>query len=148
MTAAPVPSRDLALFRLLFLAAAAWNLAGGLPGTLYPAGMFLREFGLLLTDPVLVSVYRGAWGTSLLYAFGYALVAIDPVRHTGVVLVGGIGKAGFALNLLLLLLAGRASGFAWIVVLGDATFIALFLAYLLRLKRLAQPILWTRRPND
>ena len=63
--------------------------------------MFQRKFGRELTDPVMVAVYRGAWGTAFLYGFGFLMVAITPVRHTGIVLMGGTGKALFALNLFL-----------------------------------------------
>lgn len=53
-----------------------------------------------------LNLYRGAWGTAFLYGFGFLLVAHHPVRHTGVVIMGGLGKALFALNLLGMYLNG------------------------------------------
>ncbi len=128
-------SRALKLFRLLFLVAAAWNFAGALPGFFDTAGMIAREFGRELVDSVMVAVYRGAWGTALLYGFGFLLVAYNPTQHSGVVLMGGVGKALFALNLLYMFLQGWTSDFAVVVILGDVLFVAAFVAYFLRLRR-------------
>ena len=127
--------RELLAFRILFLISALWNFAGALPGFFDSAGMFEQEFGRALTDPVLVAVYRGAWGTALLYGFGFLAVAYDPVRHSGVVAMGGAGKAFFALNLLFMYLNGWTSDFAIVVIGGDAVFVALFVLYFLRLRR-------------
>ena len=122
-------------FRLLFLIAAIWNFAGGLPGLIDPAGMFAQEFGRELSDPVMVQVYRGAWGTAFLYGFGFLAAMRDPARHSGVVAMGGLGKALFALNLAYMYASGWTSGFALVVILGDVVFVALFAAYFLRLRR-------------
>lgn len=130
-----LPARDLRFFRACFLIAAIWNFAGGLPGVIDPAGMFAREFGVVLTDPVQVAVYRGAWGTALLYGLGFLLVARNPARHAGVVAMGGLGKALFALNLGHLYLNGWTSAFAVVVIVGDILFVAAFAAYFVRLRR-------------
>ncbi len=130
-----LPSRDMAAFRLLFVIAALWNFAGAIPGLSNSSAMFSQEFGRTLTDPVLIAVYRGAWGTAFLYGFGFLAAAYDPKRHTGIVLMGGLGKALFALNLLNMYLQGWTSSFAIIVILGDALFVAAFVMYFLRLRR-------------
>lgn len=133
---AALPGRELTRLRALFITAALWNFAGALPGLIDPAGMFAREFGHALTDPVMIAVYRGAWGTALLYGFGFLLVAFNPVRHTGIVMMGGLGKALFALNLAWLFSNGLTNSFALVVIAGDIVFCALFVAYLTRLRRL------------
>ncbi|MEO1656522.1 MAG: hypothetical protein AAFR65_02265 [Pseudomonadota bacterium] len=127
--------RTLMLLRILFVISALWNFAGAVPGLMDTAGMFEREFGRELTDPVMIAVYRGAWGTAFLYGFGFLLVAMNPVRHTGIVLMGGTGKALFALNLLNMHINGWTSPFAVVVILGDIVFILLFLLYFVDLKR-------------
>ncbi|MEM1036877.1 MAG: hypothetical protein AAGI14_08985 [Pseudomonadota bacterium] len=131
----------LRFFRILFLISAIWNFAGAIPGLMDTVGMFEREFGRPLTDPVMVSVYRGAWGTAFLYGFGFLLVAYNPVRHTGIVLMGGAGKFLFAINLLFMHLNGWTSPFAIVVIVGDFVFIALFAAYFIQLKRAGHTIL-------
>jgi hypothetical protein len=133
--------RDLKLFKILFLISALWNFAGALPGLLDSNRMFLEEFGRELTDPVLIAVYRGAWGTAFLYGFGFLAAAWNPARHTGIVLMGGLGKALFALNLLHMYLQGWTSPFAVVVILGDVIFVTAFVWYFVRLKRSGIPLL-------
>jgi hypothetical protein len=108
-------TRALFWFRVLFVIAAFWNFAGAIPGLADTAGMFEREFGRALTDPVMIAVYRGAWG---------------------IVLMGGLGKALFALNLLNMHLQGWTSSFSIVVIAGDVVFVALFGLYFLCLKPL------------
>jgi len=133
--------RELLLFRSLFIIAALWNFAGAVPGLLDTAGMFAREFGRDLTDPVMVAVYRGAWGTAFLYGFGFLVVAWNPARHSGVVLMGGLGKALFAINLAWMYLMGWTSDFAIVVIGGDIIFVALFGVYFVRLRRLGHSLI-------
>ncbi|MEM1396223.1 MAG: hypothetical protein AAGH38_02095 [Pseudomonadota bacterium] len=139
MTSFTPPTRKF--FSILFLIASVWNFAGAVPGLMNPAGMFQQEFGRELTDPVMVAVYRGAWGTAFLYGFGFLIAAINPVRHTGIVLMGGTGKALFALNLLAMHLNGWTSPFAVLVIAGDFVFVALFIAYFIAVKRIPERIL-------
>ncbi|MEM7006005.1 MAG: hypothetical protein AAF498_08985 [Pseudomonadota bacterium] len=133
--------RTLRFFRILFIVSAVWNFAGAIPGLMDTSGMFEREFGRALTDPVMVAVYRGAWGTAFLYGFGFLMAAANPVKHTGIVLMGGTGKALFALNLLFMYLNGWTSPFAMVVIAGDVAFIALFALYFLQLRRSGHLIL-------
>lgn len=130
-----LPARERTLLTWLFLVAALWNFAGAIPGFFDTSGMFAREFGRALVDPVMVVVYRGAWGTALLYGFGFLMAARDPLRHTGVVLMGGLGKAFFALHLLYMFAKGWTSAFAVVVIGGDALFVAAFVAYFVRVRR-------------
>ncbi|MEM6543839.1 MAG: hypothetical protein AAF680_02975 [Pseudomonadota bacterium] len=127
--------KTLTYFRILFLVSALWNFAGALPGLFDSAGMFEQEFGRPLTDPVMTAVYRGAWGTAFLYGFGFLLVALNPIRHNAIVLMGGAGKALFAINLLYMYLQGWTSSFALVVIAGDVVFVALFVHFFLTLKR-------------
>jgi hypothetical protein len=135
MPAERLTTGDIRLFRTLFVIAAVWNFAGAVPGLLDSNRMFLQEFGRELTDPVLLAIYRGAWGTAFLYGFGFLAAARNPARHTGIVMMGGLGKALFALNLLGMYLQGWTSDFAVVVILGDVLFVAAFVWYLVRLKR-------------
>lgn len=128
--------REVALFRIFFLAAAIWNLIGVVFGYFNTAYTFEALFGRELTDPLYYEIYHGAWGTTLVYFFGYLIVAKHPLKHTGIVIVGGIGKVGYAATLLRLYLAGIASSFSLIIIIGDFIFSALFAVYFYRLFRL------------
>jgi hypothetical protein len=131
----PLPTAELTAFRTLFIISAIWNFAGAIPGLFDSNRMFAQEFGRELTDPVMLAVYRGAWGTAFLYGIGFLLAAYNPQRHTGIVLMGGIGKALFALNLLSMYWQGWTTQFALLVILGDVLFVTAFVVYFLRLRR-------------
>ncbi len=126
-------NNELRLFRVLFLVAALWNLVGAVFGYFNTEFTFYNFFGRELTDPLYYAIYQGAWGTTLVYFFGYLIVAHNPVKHPGIVIVGGIGKAGFAVKLMQLYSAGIASPVVFIVVFGDFIFAAFFLVYFFRL---------------
>jgi hypothetical protein len=55
--------------------------------------------------------------------------------------MGGLGKALFALNLTRMHLNGWTSDFAIVVIAGDAVFVAIFVLYFFRLKRLGVAII-------
>ena len=128
--------KETNLFRALFVVAALWNLLGAVFGYFNTAFTFRAFFGRDLTDPLFHAVYQGAWGTTLTYFVGYSIVAYNPVRHPGIVLIGGIGKVGYAIKLLQLHLAGIAGSAALIVIIGDFVFSFLFILYFFRLMRL------------
>jgi hypothetical protein len=134
------PERLRRYFQAFFMIAAVWNFAGGLPGAMFPALMFEREFGRVLEDPSLVAIYRGAWGTSVLYGIGWLIVAQAPAHHWGIVAMGGLGKMLFALNLAYMYLNGWTSDFALVVIAGDFFFVLGFIAYFFWLRRSASPL--------
>jgi hypothetical protein len=90
---------ELSKFRLIFIAAAIWNLCGGILGYVFTEQTFVRLFDDTPIGPVTLSMFQGATGTTLTYFFGYLIVATNPLRHTGVVIIGTIGKIGFAIQL-------------------------------------------------
>ena len=114
--------KEITFFKFLFIIAALWNLTGAIFGYFNTAYTFSGLFDRELTDPLFYAVYQGAWGTTLVYFIGYLIVAYNPVKHTGIVMVGGIGKIGFAIKLLQLYLAGIANSFVFIVIIGDFFF--------------------------
>jgi hypothetical protein len=127
--------KEIRLFRAIFIAAAIWNLCGGVLGYFNPGHAFMLLFDRSADDPVLLSVFQGATGTTFTYFFGYLIVAFNPLRHTGIVIVGGIGKLGFAIQMLKFYAAGQANANALVIVVGDVIFCALFLYYFYRLAK-------------
>ncbi len=123
----------LKFFKILFVVAALWNLVGAGFGYFNTAYTFQSFFSRELSDPLIHDIYQGAWGTTFVYFFGYLIVAYNPLKHMGIVIVGGIGKVGFAIKLLQLYLAGFANEIVLIVIVGDLIFMALFFYYFLRL---------------
>lgn len=134
-------NKEVAFFRILFIISALWNLVGAVFGYFNTAYTFQGFFNRELTDPLYYAIYQGAWGTTLVYFFGYSIVAYNPLRHTGIVIVGGIGKIGFAISLLKFYLAGIAGNIVFVVIIGDFIFALLFLYYFFRLFKAKQPIM-------
>jgi len=116
----------------MFLLASAWNLAGAILGYFNTSYTFKLIFNQALTDPLLFVVYKGAWGTTLTYFIGYLIVACNPARHYGVVVIGGIGKLGFIFSLLQLYSMGLADRVIFVIVIGDAIFLGFFAYYLFK----------------
>jgi len=114
---------------ILFLIAAIWNLIGAGFGYFNTDYTFQLLFNRELADPLCHAIYQGAWGTTLTYFIGYLIVAYDPVKHSGVVLVGGIGKIAFALKLIQYYLAGWAQPVILTIVAGDLIFGIFFIYY-------------------
>lgn len=120
-------------FSKLFLIAALWNFGGAILGYFNTAFTFELLFDKELTDPLVFTIYKGAWGTTLTYFVGYLLVSRDPAKHYGIVVTGGIGKLGFIISLIQLYLSGLANALVFVVVIGDAVFLLLFIHYFYQL---------------
>lgn len=133
-------NKEITFFRGLFIVSAIWNLIGAIFGYFNTAYTFNGFFNRELTDPLFYAIYQGAWGTTLVYFIGYLIVAYNPLKHTGIVIVGGIGKIGFAISLLKFYLAGLAGPVVFVVIAGDFIFALLFLFYFFRLYKANQNI--------
>ena len=133
-------NKEITIFRAIFIFSALWNLIGAIFGYFNTTYTFQGIFDRELTDPLYYSIYQGAWGTTLVYFIGYSLVAYNPLKHTGIVIVGGIGKVGFAISLLKFYLSDLAGPIVFIVIIGDFIFVLFFLYYFVRLYQTKQPI--------
>ena len=134
-------NKEFPFFTGLFILAAVWNLIGagfGYFNTEYTfQGLFKRE----LNDPLFFEIYKGAWGTTLMFFVGYLLVAYNPIKHSGVALIGGIGKLSFALAELQLYLSGLANSKILIIIAGDFIFCAFFVYYFTKLFALKKALI-------
>jgi hypothetical protein len=134
-------NKEITFFKGLFIISAIWNLIGAIFGYFNTASTFEAFFNRELTDPLFYTIYQGAWGTTLVYFIGYLIVANNPLKHSGIVIVGGIGKIGFAISLLKFYLAGLAGPVVFVVIAGDFIFGLLFFYYFFRLYRSKENIL-------
>ncbi len=133
--------KEITFFKVLFIIAALWNLIGAIFGYFNTAYTFNGFFARELADPLFYAIYQGAWGTTFVYFFGYLIVAYNPIKHTGIVIVGLIGKVGFAISLLKFYLSGLADAIVFIVIIGDFIFSLLFLYYFFRLHNVNEKII-------
>ncbi|MCU0469805.1 MAG: hypothetical protein MUF58_14495 [Arcicella sp.] len=133
-------NKEFPFFTILYLVAAAWNLVGAIFGYFNPEYTFQGIFERPLNDPLFYEIYKGAWGTTFLFFFGYLIVAYNPIKHSGLALIGGIGKFFFAIAELQLYLAGLANALILIIVIGDFIFCAFFVYYFFKLYQQKQTI--------
>ena len=134
-------NKDFPFFTNLFIIAALWNLIGAGFGYFNTEYTFRGLFGRELTDPLFYEVYKGAWGTTLMFFMGYLLVAYNPIKHIGVALIGGIGKLSFAIAELQLYLSGLANAKILFIVVGDFLFCILFVYYFTKMFALKKAII-------
>ena len=133
-------NKELTFFKVFFITASLWNLIGAFFGYFNTAYTFNGFFGRELTDPLFYAIYQGAWGTTLVYFIGYAIVAYNPLKHYGIAIIGGIGKIGFAISLLQFYLAGLANSIVFVVIIGDSIFSVIFLYYFYRLYKVNRKV--------
>lgn len=126
-------AKGFSFYSWIFLLAAVWNMIGACFGYFNTAFTFQEVFDQPLTDPLFFEIYKGAWGTTLLFFIGYLLVAYNPIKHWGVALIGGIGKLAFAISELQLFQANLANQKILIIVIGDFLFCIVFIGYFLKL---------------
>jgi hypothetical protein len=134
-------NKNYPFFTTLFLIAATWNLLGAGFGYFNTNYTFQEVFNRELSDPLFYEIYKGAWGTTLLFFIGYLIVAYNPEKHTGLALIGGVGKLFFAIAEFNLYLKGMANSIILIIVIGDLIFCIFFVYYFVKLYNQKKPII-------
>lgn len=115
---------------LFFWAMALWNLVLSLPAVARP-GLGLRlTFGFARDDSLSRAQQQLLSLGILVFGVGYAIIAVDPSEHTGLALLGIVGKVTIFGAFATLYAQGRATKIAFAAVCGDALWAALFVAFL------------------
>jgi hypothetical protein len=104
--------------------AATWTLMGAIPGYLDPEDSFARFFGVPAESALVLELYRGAWGQTLLFAVGYGVATLDPRRHVLVVVLGACGKLIYAIRILVSLADRPPTTLALSAAIGDLVLVA------------------------
>ena len=118
------------MWRIVFASAAGWTALGAVPSLMDTASAFERFYGFAPESALVVELFRGAWGQSLLFALGYLLAAVDPRRHAGLIALGGVGKAVYAFRLFGDVISGGGGPLAIVALIGDLVFVLLFALFL------------------
>lgn len=134
-------NKEFPFFTNLFILAAIWNLIGAGFGYFHPSFTFYKLFNRELNDALFHDIYQGAWGTTLTYFIGYLIVAYNPVRHTGIVIIGGIGKVAFAWKLMQFYFSGIAEPVIFVIIIGDFIFSLFFIYYFIKMYSLKKKII-------
>lgn len=122
------------IWTVIFVVAALFNFAVGLPMLLAPEAM-LAGLGQPVPDDLLMT--RLASLLIVVLGIGYAMVARDPVANRPILWLGVIGKAPIPLLVWLSGGAAALSSSAFLLSLADLAFATLFLLFLLTHRRAA-----------
>ena len=87
-------------WKIVFLIVGGINVLGTLPGILYPQTGLSEFTGTITSEFYSLFLFRSLWIVVLLFGIGYLLVAFNPSKNHGILVIGGIGKLIFALHLL------------------------------------------------
>ena len=120
------------LWKILFVIAALFNFAVGLPMLLAPEAM-LTSLGQPVPDDLLMT--RLASLLIVVLGIGYGMVARDPVANRPILWLGVLGKAPIPALVWLSGGAAALASSAFVLSLGDLAFAALFLTFLLTYRR-------------
>lgn len=118
-------------WRLFFVIAALWNLGAAIPGILYPELSMKIFYGVDLQDFYAILFYRSFWISVLIFGIGYLMIASAPEKHTGVIIMGIIGKIVVAGVWYYLVFHGQARLMAFFGAAGDSLFTIYFIICLL-----------------
>ncbi len=116
-------------YKKVFLIGALWNVAGGAVIVLFTDRIFASAN---LTPPV-PSVYYYSWiALFVTFGVGYYMVYRDMYGNKNLVILGIIGKLGFAAIFLAGMLSepGKVPPFFLIPVIGDLVFVGLYWMFL------------------
>lgn len=119
-------------WRIFFLVSALWNLSGSLPALAFPELNLELFYGITGADYYMVFLNRALWWAVLIFGIGYLIIAHDPGKNLGIVIMGIIGKTVIAVHWFYLYGIGRAEIFPVIAGAGDSTFTVFFVIYLWR----------------
>jgi hypothetical protein len=122
------------IWKLVFVVAALFNFAVGLPMLLAPEAM-LAGLGQPVPDDLLMT--RLASLLIVVLGIGYGMVARDPVANRPILWLGVLGKAPIPLLVWLSGGAPALTSSAFLLSLGDLAFAALFLVFLVRTPKAA-----------
>lgn len=115
---------SLTVWRAIFWIAAAFNFAAGLPPLLTPESD-AAGFGYA-QDPQTHIVVRLMGLLIAMFGVGYVLVALNPAKNHGIVLMGAIGKLGVVILVAEAYSRGLVPQTAALMTMGDLVFVALF----------------------
>jgi hypothetical protein len=112
----------------LLIAAAAWNILGGIGALLDPAAHFAQMYrgSLDLSDPVQAAFFRTVWIAVIAWGFAYLAAAFRPEARWPVLLAGGTGKLAHAAACAAAYEQGGATAALLAVGYADLVFAALF----------------------
>ena len=113
-------------WKLTFLIAGLYTAGGVLPGIFNPEQGLLDFTSQIIEDRNTLYFFRSLWITVLVFGIGFFIVALNPAKHIGIVIMGLLGKLLFASNVLIQYSNEKVSQMAMIASVIDLIFVLLF----------------------
>jgi len=113
-------------WKLTFLIAGLYTAGGVLPGIFNPEQGLLDFTSQIIEDRNTVYFFRSLWITVLVFGIGFFIVALNPAKHIGIVIMGLLGKLLFASNVLIQYSNEKVSQMAMTAAVIDLIFVLLF----------------------
>lgn len=123
---------DYGTWRKFFLIAALWNFSGAIPAIFSPALNMRLFYGVQTDNYYILFLDMVFWEAVSIFGVGYLMVAHNPGRNHGIVIMGIIGKTVVAANWYYLFGADRATMVAFLAATGDILFTFYFIYFLIR----------------
>jgi len=113
-------------WKIIFLIAGIYTAAGVLPGIFNPEHGLLDFTSQIIKDWNTIYFFRSLWITVLVFGIGFFIVALNPSKHAGIIIMGILGKLFFASNVLFQYLHEKVSQIAMTAAFIDLIFVLLF----------------------
>ena len=113
-------------WKIVFLIAGLYTAGGVLPGIFDPEQGLLDFTNQIIEDWNTIYIFRSLWITVLVFGIGFFIVALNPAKHIGIVIMGFLGKLLFASNVLIQYSNEKVSQMAMTAAVIDLVFVLLF----------------------
>ena len=113
-------------WKITFLIAGLYTTGGVLPGIFNPEQGLLDFTSQIIEDLNTLYFFRSLWITVLVFGIGFFIVALNPAKHIGIVIMGLLGKLLFASNVLFQYSNEKVSQMAMTAATIDLIFVLLF----------------------
>lgn len=113
-------------WRVIFLLAGLYTAGGVASGIMNPATGLTDFTGHSVEGPYSLFFFQSLWLTIFVFGIGYVLVATQPERYPGIIILGALGKLLFASQVVYRHSTGFLSNLALSAALVDLVFVILF----------------------
>ncbi len=119
-------------WKIVFVIAGLYTAGGVLPGIFDPAKGVHDFTGQMTEDWNTLYFFRSLWIIVLVFGIGYFIVALNPAKHIGIVMLGFLGKLLFAANVMIQYSNERLSQMAFTASIIDSIFVLIFGVFIYR----------------
>lgn len=114
------------IWKIVFLIAGIYTAGGVLPGIFNPEQGLLDFTNQIIDDWNTVYFFRSLWITVFVFGIGFFIVAQNPAKYIGIVIMGLLGKLLFASNVLIQYSSEKVSQMAMSAAVVDLIFVLVF----------------------